>query len=70
MVAPDTYQSLVTLLSGLPPEKFNYFSWTNCAWKTFRNHYPGLNDGFGSDYVIGIPAVIKFGSPEIKRFLF
>jgi alkylation response protein AidB-like acyl-CoA dehydrogenase/predicted heme/steroid binding protein len=55
------------LPSGIAPEKFTYFHEMIAHEEMSRMGYPGFSDGLGAGYVIGLPALLNFGTKELKE---
>lgn len=55
----------VTLPGGIAPEQFDAFHELIAHEEFCRLGVPGYCDGLGAGFVIGLPPVLQFGSPEL-----
>jgi len=65
-LAPGPHLQLFDNLFGVKPEQFDQFHEMIAHEELTRTGTPGLNDGLGGGYVIGLPAVIAFAKKEVR----
>lgn len=66
-LAPGPHLKLFQNIFGIKPEEFDSFHELITHEEITRLGCPGLLDGLGSGLVIGLPAVIAFGTPAMKK---
>ena len=57
----------VTLPGGIKPVEFDCFHELIAHEEFCRLGVPGYCDGLGAGFVIGIPPILQFGTPELSR---
>eukprot|EP00299_Pterocystis_sp_00344_P001476 c11314_g1_i1.p1 GENE.c11314_g1_i1~~c11314_g1_i1.p1 ORF type:complete len:524 (+),score=111.16 c11314_g1_i1:34-1572(+) len=65
-LSPGPHLKLFDNVFGVKPEQFDSFHELITHDEVCRLGCPGLVDGLGSGLVIGLPAVVAFGPPEMK----
>jgi len=67
-IAPTPYQGKMFAKNffGIPGSEYDIFCELICHEEVIRIGCPGLTDGLGSGLVIGLPAVINFGTPKMR----
>ncbi|CAH7685051.1 acyl-CoA dehydrogenase/oxidase [Phakopsora pachyrhizi] len=66
-LGPGKHLHGLNLLGGLKGENFDYFHELILTQELARTGARGFSDGFLGGLVIGLPPVLNFGSPELKK---
>lgn len=56
----------IKLPSGLPPKKFDFFHEQIAHEEMGLCGYPGVIDGLGAGFCIGLPPILHFSKPDIR----
>ena len=65
-IAPGPHLKMFDSIFGVKSSDIDQFHELICHEEVFRLGVPGLSDGLGSGFVIGLPAVVAFATPALK----
>eukprot|EP00301_Raphidiophrys_heterophryoidea_P011592 c17733_g1_i1.p1 GENE.c17733_g1_i1~~c17733_g1_i1.p1 ORF type:complete len:531 (+),score=158.27 c17733_g1_i1:43-1593(+) len=66
-LAPGPHLKHFSLFGGIKPEEFDQFHELIAHEEVARLGCPGLFDGLGSGFMIGLPPLLHFASPAIQK---